>query len=209
MAINTVIDLSHHNADPNFAQIFAGGITGVLHKATEGLGFVDPDYAARRTAAQAAGLMWGAYHFGTGDDPTAQADHFLQTVGPDNAGMLLVLDFEQNPSGSSMTLDQARTFVTRINSQAGRWPGLYSGNYVKELLGVEQDPVLSLCWFWLAQYGSEAVVPDNWTGWTLWQYTDGVNGPPPHSVPGVGACDRDQYFGDADALRVFWLNGGA
>ncbi|MEJ2815758.1 glycoside hydrolase family 25 protein [Caulobacter sp. CCG-8] len=209
MAINTVIDLSHHNASPNFVQAAAGGITGVLHKATEGLGFVDPDYAVRRTAAQAAGLMWGAYHFGTGDDPVAQADHFLQTVGPDNAGMLLVLDFEQNPNGSSMNLDQARAFVTRISDQAGRWPGLYSGNYVKELLGNEKDPVLSLCWFWLAQYGSTATVPPNWSGWTLWQYTDGVNGPQPHAAPGIGPCDRDQYFGEADALRVFWLNGGA
>lgn len=209
MATNTVIDLSHHNADPNFAQAAAGGITGVLHKATEGLGFVDPDYADRRGPALAAGLLWGAYHFGTGDDPVAQADHFLQTIGPDHAGMLLVLDFEENPNGSSMSLDQARAFVTRIHDQAGRWPGLYSGSYVKQLLGDQKDPVLSLCWFWLAQYGSTAVVPANWSGWTLWQYTDGVNGPPPHAAPGVGPCDRDQYFGQPDALRVFWLNGGA
>jgi lysozyme len=209
MATNTIVDLSHHNASPNFVQAFAGGITGVLHKATEGLGFVDPEYAARRGPAQAAGLMWGAYHFGTGDDPVAQADHFLQTIGPDNAGMLLVLDFEENTNGSSMSLDQARAFVSRIQDQAGRWPGLYSGSYVKSLLGDQKDPVLALCWFWLAQYGSTAVVPANWSGWTLWQYTDGVNGPPPHAAPGIGTCDRDQYFGEADALRVFWLNGGA
>lgn len=209
MTTNTVIDLSHHNASPNFAQAAAGGITGVLHKATEGLTYVDPEYAARRGAAQAAGLLWGGYHFGTGDDPVAQADHFLQTVGPDNAGMLLVLDFEQNPNSSSMSLDQARAFVSRIHDQAGRWPGLYSGDYVKQLLGDQKDPVLGLCWFWLAQYGSTAVVPPNWSGWTLWQYTDGVNGPPPHTAPGVGPCDRDQYCGQPDALRVFWLNGGA
>ncbi len=180
----------------------------MLHKATQGLSFVDPDYAARRGPAQAAGLMWAPTDSGTGDDPVAQADHSLQTVGPDNAGMLLVLDFEQNTGGASMSLDQARAFVSRVQDQAGRWPGLYSGDCVKSLLGDQKDPVLGLCWFWLAQYGPNAVVPPNWSGWTLWQYTDGVNGPAAARGPGDRACDRDQYFGEADALRVFWLNGG-
>jgi len=205
---NAIIDLSHHNSAPDFAQIVAGGVIGVLHKATQSLTYVDPEYAARRGPAQAAGLLWGAYHFGDGEDPTAQADHFLATVGPDNADLLLVLDFEQNTGGTSMSLDQARTFVSRIQAQTGRWPGFYSGSYVKQLLGDQKDPVLSQCWFWLAEYGDTAVVPSNWPSWTLWQYTDGVNGPEPHTADGVGPCDRDQYNGDADSLRTFWSKGG-
>lgn len=205
---NAVFDLSHFNANSDFAQAVAGGMIGVLHKATQGLTYVDPEYAARRGPAQAAGLLWGAYHFATGDDPTAQADHFLATVGADNAGMLLVLDFEQNTGGTSMTLDQARTFVTRIQAQTGRWPGFYSGSYIKQLLGDQKDPVLSQCWFWLAEYGSTPAVPANWESWTLWQYTDGTNGPEPHTTPGIGTSDRDQYNGEADALKAFWRAGG-
>lgn len=206
---NAVVDLSHFNSNPDFAQAAAGGVIGVLHKATEGVDFVDPEYAARRGPAEAAGLLWGAYHFGTGDDPVAQVDHFLGTVGSDNAGMLLVLDFEQNPSGSSMSLDQARTFVTTIHDRIGRWPGFYSGDYVKQLLGDQKDPVLGQCWFWLAQYDSAPATPASWSGWTLWQYTDGVNGPEPHAAPGIGTCDRDQYDGEPEALRLFWRSGGA
>jgi len=48
------------------------------------------------------------------------------------------------------------------------------------------------------------VVPVNWEKWTLWQYTDGGLGPDPHSVDGVGRCDRDKFNGDAEALRRFW-----
>jgi lysozyme len=39
---------------------------------------------------------------------------------------LLVLDFEPNPSGSSMTLEEARAFVTHVHTVTGRWLGLYS-----------------------------------------------------------------------------------
>jgi len=81
---------------------------------------------------------------------------------------------------------------------------LYSGHYVKDLLGTAKDPVLSNCWFWLSQYGSTAVVPPNWKGWTLWQYTDGGLGPEPHEIPGIGRCDRDKFGGDAAALAKFW-----
>ena len=81
---------------------------------------------------------------------------------------------------------------------------LYSGHYVKGLLGTGGDPVLSQCPLWLAQYGPTAVVPPNWQTWTLWQYTDGGVGPEPHGIAGVGRCDRDKFNGDADMLRTFW-----
>jgi lysozyme len=38
----------------------------------------------------------------------------------------------------------------------------------------------------------------------MWQYTDGNNGPEPHSVNGVGACDRDKFNGDIDQLLRLW-----
>jgi lysozyme len=86
----------------------------------------------------------------------------------------------------------------------GRWPGLYSGHYIKELLGTRADPVLANCWLWLAQYGPTAVVPPNWASWTMWQYTDGGLGPEPHVVEGIGRCDRDKFNGSTGALRRLW-----
>ena len=201
--INVVVDLSHYNGEVDLAAAKAAGLVGVIHKATQGLDGVDPTYATRREQARAAGLLWGAYHFATGGDGVAQAEHFLAVAGGE-AGTLLALDLEANPAGQSMPLEEARAFVTHVAQATGRYPGLYSGSYIKELLGAGSDPVLAQCWFWLAQYGPTAIVPPNWPTWTLWQYTDGAFGDPPHDLPGVGRCDRDKFNGDEAQLRKLW-----
>jgi lysozyme len=200
---NMIIDLSHFNQNLNFDLAKADGILGVIHKATQGTTRFDPTYIAHRDAALDAGMLWGAYHFGTGADGLEQAEFFLQKVGPD-PDVLLVLDLEANPQGPSMTLEEARAFVTHIQNVSGRWPGLYAGAYLKQLLGTSHDPVLGNCWFWLAQYGPTAVVPPNWPTWTMWQYTDGAAGLAPHTVAGIGRCDRDKFNGTAEDLVQFW-----
>lgn len=204
---NAVIDISHHNGTRlDFADAKTDGLIAVIHKATQGQSGRDPHYARNRAAAIDAGLLWGAYHFGTGSDGVKQAENFLSVVGEEE-GTLLILDFEPNPAGPSMSLIEARAFTTHVEAVKGRWPGLYSGHYIKQLLGSRTDPVLAKSWFWLAQYGPTPVVPANWPRWTLWQYTDGANGPEPHSVDGIGRCDRDKFNGSADQLRRFWTEG--
>jgi lysozyme len=201
--INVVVDISHHNGNVNLQLARADGIIGVIHKATQGTEMVDPMYQTNRTQALDEGLLWGAYHFGTGGDGAAQAQYFLNVVGTfDNT--LLVLDFEQNTDGASMSLADARAFVTEVNQVTGRFPGLYSGSYIKQLLGNAKDPVLAQCWLWLPEYGPTAVVPANWSTWTMWQYTDGNFGPQPHAVNGIGNCDRDKFNGTEDQLRMLW-----
>jgi lysozyme len=202
--INVVVDISHNNGTVHLDQAKADGIIGVVHKATEGTTFFDPMYLTNKAQALNNGLLWGAYHFGIGGDGVAQAQYFLKEVGTyDNT--LLVLDFETNPQGPSMSLDEARAFVTEVNQQTGRFPGLYSGSYIKQLLGSEKDPVLAQCWLWLPEYGPTPVVPANWSTWTMWQYTDGTHGPEPHFVNGIGNCDRDQFNGTEDQLQALWL----
>lgn len=206
--LNAVVDISHHNGNVNLVKAKAAGILGVLQKATQGQTGKDSKFQTNRTKANDAGLMFGAYHFATGSNGVKQAQHFLDVVDTFD-DTLLVLDFEPNlsPGGTTMSLAQARAFVLHIKEQTGRFPGLYSGNLIKELLGNNTDDVLSQCWFWLAQYGPNAVVPANWSTWTMWQYTDGVAGLPPHTVDGIGPCDRDKFNGTEDELRQLWLTG--
>lgn len=201
--LNAIVDISHHNGSINFSKLKASGIIGVIQKATQGRSEVDPTYTTNKKKAVAAELLWGAYHFGTNSDGVQQAINFLNTVG-DTSNTLIALDFESNPTGSSMTLEEARAFVTHIKETTGRYPGLYSGNDIKQALGTKTDPLLSNCWFWLAQYGPTAVVPQNWKTWTLWQYTDGAIGPDPKVIPGVGRLDRDLFNGSESDLRAFW-----
>jgi lysozyme len=206
--INVVIDISHHNGTPDFTDVKARGIEGVIHKGTQGISMVDPMYATNKQKAADAGLMWGAYCFGTGSDGVMQAEFFLNKVQPD-LQTLVALDFEANPHGASMTLEEARAFVTHVYDALGRFPVFYGGFFLKQLLGSNEDPVLKNCPLWLSQYGPKPIVPHNWRTWTMWQYTDGAAGPQPHTVSGIGRCDRDIFNGSLQDLQTLWQSAGA
>jgi lysozyme len=38
----------------------------------------------------------------------------------------------------------------------------------------------------------------------MWQYTDGALGGEPHTVAGIGRCDRDTFNGSVAQLRRLW-----
>jgi lysozyme len=204
--INSVIDVSHHQgANINFALVKAAGIVGVVHKATAGTNMKDKMYPINRQKALAAGLLWGAYHWGTGDvDGGDQAQFFLDYAAPDDQ-TLLALDYEPNVSGPNrlgpdMTPQIAADFVTAINESQDRFPVLYTG-----MAMAGHFPNLPQCPLWWARYANQpAGIPPTWTTWTLWQYTDGLHGLSPHSVDGIGPCDRDQFNGDLEALQRLW-----
>ncbi|NDP63054.1 glycoside hydrolase family 25 protein [Polaromonas sp.] len=204
--INAVIDISHHNRISSFSKVAQAGIRGVIQKATQGFSFKDPTFASNRKRVSDAGMRFGAYHFGTAGDPTAQADFFLASVGDTP---LLVLDFEPNPQGHDMSLLEAEQFVHHVFAQTGRYPGLYSGHTVKEALAAagiasSEQTELSKSWLWFARYGATPLIPRVWSHFTMWQYTDGAAGEGPHEVPGIGRCDRDFFNGTEDDLQAFW-----
>lgn len=201
--LNNVIDLSHHNRILEYNKVNGDGIFGIIHKATQGFRFKDPKYASRRPKSLEVGLRWGAYHFGTGGDGVAQAEFFLSVVNP-SPNDLLVLDYEKNPQGSSMTIDEAEEFVEYIHEKTGRWPGFYTGNFIKGELKNRKDTPLANCWLWFARYGRPPVIPMQWKKWAMWQYTDGAAGDVPHFVNGIGNCDRDKFNGTMDELKKLW-----
>jgi len=211
-----VIDISHWEAPIDFAKVAADGIVAIIAKATQGSTFIDPAYAKFKRAASNVRLpstlnsqlstlrfLWGSYHFGTGADVNSQVEHYLTTAKP-RENELVCLDFEQNPNGTTMSLDLARQFLTLFKQRTERYPVLYGGGYLKEQLKGQADELLVRCPLWIAQYASKPVLPPGWKKYVLWQYTDGQNGPEPHSVNGVGPCDRNQYNGNITQLRKLW-----
>lgn len=202
---NAVIDLSHYNTVSSFEQIKAAGIAGIIHKATQGTKYVDPTYEPRQQKALNAGLLWGAYHFGTGDDPVAQANHFLDTVKPDSK-TLIALDLESNPTGSSMSRAEAEAFVTVIHDRIRRWPVLYTGRwYLDVIMRRDTKTVLSNCPLWLAAYTPiMPTIPSQWPTWAFWQYTNGHNNNTGAVVAGVSPCDRNRFNGTLDQLIAWW-----
>lgn len=202
--IDTVIDVSHFNGSPDWTQVRGAGILGVIHKATQGVGWVDPTFSAARTAAPAAGLLWGAYHFGTGsEDGAAQAQYFLDEVQPDGQ-TLCAIDFEPDPSGTSMSLEQLLDWIETVQKATGRAPVVYGGlSLLFPDIGANTYPTLASCPLWAAQYTSanepSGIPTQVWKSWTLWQYTESG------TVAGIsGNVDRSRFNGTAEALAAWW-----
>lgn len=202
-----VIDISHHNTVKDLKATAAAGVWGVIHKASQGRAYRDPDYAVNRKAAAAAGLLWGAYHFNTGDDVASQVDWFIKCAAPDNQ-TLMVLDFEDNRP-SNMSIGQAVQFLHLLEQKMGRKGAIYSGNRLKESIGqlspMERAYLLTHR-LWLCQYGPRAVLPAGFKNYWLWQFTgDGV-GPLPHSVPGIAGSgiDINAFDGTKAQLSAGW-----
>lgn len=195
---DNIIDVSHWDEPVNFRKVAGAGVVAVIAKASQGATATDPAYAAFRQQAAAQGLLWGSYHFGTGDDVGAQIDHYLAQATPGEHD-LVCLDFEPNPHGASMTLSQARDFVGLFHARTGRYPVLYGGYWLKQQLGNHADTLLAQCPLWLSQYGPAAVLPPGWKAYTLWQFTDREQG-----IAGVGKVDRDRFNGSDATLRRRW-----
>lgn len=204
-----VVDIYHGDGVTSFDQAFAAGLRGVIHKATTGRSGTDDAYASRRPLATGAGLLWGAFHWGTAAPVSEQVDHFLTKADPDK-NTLLALDYERDP-GNQMTLDGAREFLALVHQKVGRKAILYSGDVVKTALGTKKDPFFGSHRLWLAQYGSHPVVQRSWQNYWLWQYTDGNIGPGRKSVPGIPGnrqhfLDCDFFAGSPDDLKAQWAS---
>jgi len=199
-----VIDISHHNDVNDWGAVYAAGIRGVIHKATESTGYTDPTYLARCAPAMRAGLLWGAYHFASGGNVQAQVDNFLSVVGVDN-DTLYALDWEDNPSGPTMTAAEAKEFIQLLEAQIGEGRCvIYSGNTAKEKIS-GRDPFFGARRLWLAQYGTSPTCQSSWSDFWLWQYSDGSVGPGPHGCPGVtGDVDTNSYDDSDDQLFSEW-----
>lgn len=204
--INTIIDISHYQSHIDFGKVKADGIVAIIHKATEGQTYKDGHYHNNKAKAKAQGFLWGAYHFSSGGSVTNQVNHFLDYAQPED-DEVIALDFEPSSSGPNMTLDQAHRFVEMIKTELGRYPMIYGGSLLRHAVGTNPDPILANCPLWYARYASSPVgIPTQiWiNGETLWQYTDGNDGPDPQKVDGIGRCDRDIFNGTEVELREKW-----
>jgi GH25 family lysozyme M1 (1,4-beta-N-acetylmuramidase) len=144
MVRNFVVDMNHNDEVASFAEAGQAGIIGIIHKASTGASGQDPRYAERKAAAYQAGLLWGAYHWGTAADIDAQVNNFLSVINPAGPaggldGVLVALDFERTyldgSSEDTMSLDQARQFVSKLDQILGRNVVIYGGDLIKSGLG--------------------------------------------------------------------------
>lgn len=116
------IDISHWQGNLGkdwWITAYAEGYRFVFLKATEGLSFVDPNYATNKANAQAAGLKVGAYCFArpqhSGMD---QAQFFISEAGDLDIGGVWDLEDDGGVSDSIVNLE-TEEFLSTLKAHYG------------------------------------------------------------------------------------------
>ncbi len=211
----TGIDVSGHQTGINWTTVANAGAKFAYAKATEGNGFVSPEFSQQYNGAKSAGLYAGAYDYGRPDQRsgTSEADFFLDHAGYVADGRTLppMLDIEWPwkdngtyvapypcygiSTGAMVTW--IHDFVNRVKARTGQQTMIYTNtNWWNQCTGSNgsfgDNPLF------IANYsGSPGSLPAGWSRWTLWQYAD------KGSLPG----DQDVFNGDLSQLAA--LAGGA
>jgi GH25 family lysozyme M1 (1,4-beta-N-acetylmuramidase) len=131
-------DVSHYQSTIDWAKVKSHGAEFAMAKATEGVSYKDPSFAANWKGMKAAGIkVRGAYHFGHPNDNTkAQVDYFLGMVGSTGAGDFLVLDIESADKQSPTRVAEfSSEFVKLVHNHTKRPVFVYTGE-----------------WFWVSEF---------------------------------------------------------
>lgn len=166
------------------------GLSFVFVKATEGLTYTNPRYAAQVAHARLYKLVLGHYHYPhMANDPEAEADRFL-SVATEQPGELLCLDWEgydaankKVPRATQVAYKNA--FLARL--QAAR-PTYQVGTYANKAY-LDFDPKGPYGdFFWIATAGLPAGQPGIGRDWLFHQY-------------GASGVDKDYCPLSAAALK--------
>jgi lysozyme len=200
------LDVSSWNGAINWAKVAHAGYRFAFGKATEGSSYTDRTYTTNRNGSEAAGLVFGAYHFArpAGGDLAAatasaikQANHFLAVAGPQPGDLPPVLDLEKTGNlPRQRLLAWTLGWLGQIYARTGVEPFLYTSPlFWKGHLGDSTAAAAAGTGLWIAHWTSRAapMVPaQNWNGdgWKFWQWTNCV------AVPGIKRCsDGDRMNG--------------
>lgn len=199
-------DISDNQGDINNGEVLGDAI-GI--KATEGIGYTDPDCDANYQQAKAAGKLLSVYHFARPDgNPNGadEADWFVSQIQGYIGEAVLILDMENAPVNGDW-VGWAKAFLDRVYEKTSVRPWIYmSQSKVNEHDWSSVWPNYAL---WVADYGMNmpingyaipSVEPEvNWNGVVAaWQYTSQGR------LPGWGSfLDLDVFYGDADAWRKY------
>jgi lysozyme len=174
------IDISHWQGFPDFAKVKAEGVIAMIHKATEGTTYEDPNRAKNCANAIKAGIAVCTYHWLNPGNAADQMAFFLQTVDP-QPGERVVIDYEEN----GCTINDLHEAIDALLADPRDLRiTVYSGHLLKEQLNGEYDEMLAQYTdLWLAQYtsGEPSWSEGTYPSWTLWQYSesgqmDGIDG---------------------------------
>lgn len=194
------IDISHWQGFPDFDQVAAAGVIAMIHKATEGTSYVDPNRGINCKNAMDAGIAIATYHWIKPGNAEAQMQFYLDTIDPVE-GERVVIDYEED----GCDLDDLHRAVEFLASDPrGLQITVYSGHLLKEQLNGDSDELLAAeTDLWLAQYtsGTPSWSTGTYPTYTLWQYSE--NG----EIDGINDSYVDlNRFNGSDEELLAWIS---
>lgn len=152
---------------------------GVIVKATQGTGYVNPLCNHQWDLAGSLGKLRGLYHYAGGGNPETEAQYFINNIKNYVGKGILILDWESYQNASWGNSNWARRFVDEVHRLTNVWPLIY----VQESALWQVANCAKDCGVWVAKYASM-----NWNSWTVpnmsvssgafaaltgWQFTGG------------------------------------
>lgn len=188
------VDVSVYQGNYDWQAAKNQGVAFGYARVSDGLGYLDAQFAPNWSKMKAAGVLRGAYmFFEPGEDATQQANLMVQKVGKLGDGDLpAMIDVEVTGGQSPAVIaSKVQTWLDVVEKGTGKTPFIYTGAYFW------QDSVQSLNFgkypLWIANYGATCpLVPDGWQSWLIWQYSDGN-----------GALDHDVFNGTLAQLQAY------
>ena len=204
------LDVSDHQPSIDWSAVASDGAQFAYVKATQGTGFVSPDFASQYEGSYQAGLIRGAHHFALPNvsSGAAQASYFVAHGGgwsADGRTLPGELDIEYNPYraecyglSQSAMVSRIASFADTYHALTTRWPVIYTttdwwtactGDYSGF---AAQDPLS------IASYSTTpGTLPAGWSTYTFWQYASAG------TFPG----DQDIFNGASAQLTQFATGG--
>lgn len=195
------IDISHHNGHVDFDLLAReDSDVGFLYvKATEGTGFVDPDFVRNSSGGISSGVPTGAYHFFRYDvDGELQALNFVAALRGRNFSLPPAIDVEDwgNPDGhaTAAIVERLRNMIRYMQS-AGYAPIIYTNvdGYYRVVKGNFDDIPL-----WISSFSYPPLPTDpDCRRWSIWQYSHRG------SVSGIGSDTDLNVINPANPPRQY------
>lgn len=181
----------------------------VIVKATEGVGYVNPD--CDRAVQQCAkhGKYWGTYHYVDGSGAVAEADYYVDNIRGYLGRGILCIDWEGGSNRAWGNYAYLDALVSRVIERTGIKPLIYvqASAYAPTAAVAQRHD----CGLWIAQYADMSATGYQDQPWNEGAYSCAIR---QYSSAGrlsgwSGNLDLDKFYGDAAAWRKYAGASGA